>query len=180
MADDAADLQTLTADIVSAYVSNNKVSGEELSKLIGDTYQALSTAGTPEPTAPETPKPDKAAIRKSLHNDYLTSFIDGRPYKSLKRHLSTNGLTPGEYRERYGLPKDYPMVAPAYSAQRSELAKSLGLGRKAAAATPAPDVEPAPAAAAPAAEAETADAPAKKPARGRRSKAVKPEDETFT
>ena len=166
MADDAAlDLQTLTADIVSAYVSNNKVSGEELAKLIGDTYQALGAAGTPEPAEPETPKPDKAAVRKSQHPDYLTSFIDGRPYKSLKRHLSSNGLTPGEYRERYGLPKDYPMVAPNYSAQRSELAKSLGLGRKAAAPAPAAKPEP---------------EPGPKPARGRKSKAVKPEDDTFT
>ena len=110
----------------------------------------------------------------------MTSFIDGRSYKSLKRHLSTNGLTPDEYRERFGLPKDYPMVAPAYSAQRSELAKSIGLGRKAAATTPAPEAEPAPAAAAPAAETETADTPDKKPTRGRRPKAEKPEDETFT
>ena len=168
MADDAAtDLQSLTADIVSAYVSNNALSAEELSKLIVDTYQAMSTAGTPEPVEPEAPKPDKAAVRKSIHPDYLTSFLDGRAYKSLKRHLSTQGLTPDDYRVRFGLAKDYPMVAPNYSAQRSALAKTLGLGRKAAGAPPALAAEPAPAA-------------ATKPGRGRKAKAVKPEDETFT
>jgi predicted transcriptional regulator len=141
--DSAVDLQTLTADIVAAYVSNNKISGEELASLIGSTYQALSTAGSPAaPAEPETPKPDKATVRKSVTPDYLTSFLDGRRYKSLKRHLTTAGLTPHEYRERYGLPSDYPMVAPNYSAQRSALAKTLGLGRKAAAPEPAP-AEPA-------------------------------------
>jgi predicted transcriptional regulator len=89
---------------------------------------------------PEAPKPSAAEIRKSRSPEYLTSFIDGRKYKSLKRHLTTNGLTPDEYRSRYGLPKDYPMVAEAYSAQRSALAKTLGLGRKAAAE---PEPEPA-------------------------------------
>ncbi len=129
-------------------------------------------SGTPEPVELETPKPDKAAIRKSLHPDHLISFIDGRPYKSLKRHLTTQGLTPDEYRDRYGLPKDYPMVAPSYSAQRSELAKTLGLGRKAAGSAPAEPV---------AAEAnEPPPPPSTKAARGRKAKAVKSEEETFT
>ena len=105
-------------------------------------HKALGSVGQPAVAAePEAPKPDKAAIRKSMSSDFLTSFIDGRKYKSLKRHLSTKGLSPDEYRIRYGLPKDYPMVAPSYSAQRSELARSLGLGRKAAAPTPAPEPE---------------------------------------
>ena len=73
-----------------------------------------------------------------MSEEFLTSFVDGRKYKSLKRHLSTNGMTPDEYRAKFGLPKDYPMVAPAYSAQRSSLAKSLGLGRKGAGAAPEP------------------------------------------
>jgi predicted transcriptional regulator len=171
MADDLADdVRSLTADIVAAYVSNNKVSSEELSKLIGDTYQALSRAGAPTPVEAEAPKPDKAAVKKSVHPDYLTSFLDGRRYKSLKRHLNTQGLTPDEYRTRFGLPKDYPMVAPSYSAQRSALAKTLGLGRKASAAVePTPTAKPDPAPAAPT-----------KAARGRKSKAIKPEDETFS
>ena len=143
----STELQSLTADIVAAYVSNNKVGGEELGKLIGDTYRALSSAGTPTPAEPEEAKPDKAAIRKSQHNDYLVSFIDGKHYKSLKRHLSTNGTTPEEYRARFGLPKEYPMVAPSYSAQRSELARALGLGRRSA-ETSKPSQEP-PAAAEP-------------------------------
>ena len=129
----------------------------------------MSTDGTPEPVECETTKPDKAGIRKSIHPDYLTCFLDGRQYKSLKRRLSTEGLTPDDYRTRFGLPKDYPMVAPSYSAQRSALAKTLGLGRKAASAPRAPAAEPAPAPAA-----------APKPGRGRKAKAVKPEDETFT
>jgi predicted transcriptional regulator len=170
MADDVAhDLKSLTADIVTAYVSNNKVSGEDLSKLIEETYQALSSAGAPAPAEPEAPRPDKAAVKKSIHPDHLTSFLDGRRYKSLKRHLNTQGITPDEYRTRFGLPKDYPMVAPGYSAQRSALAKTLGLGRKAAAPEPTPAAKPDPTPAKPT-----------KAVRGRRSKAIKPEDETFT
>jgi predicted transcriptional regulator len=131
MADDASfDLSALTADIVSAYVSNNKVEPTKLADIIGEVHRALGSAGqSAEPAEPEAPKPDKAAIKKSLTPDHITSFIDGRKYKSLKRHLTTQGLSPGEYRERFGLPKDYPMVAPSYSAQRSALAKTLGLGR---------------------------------------------------
>jgi predicted transcriptional regulator len=140
--DTSPELSLLTATIVAAYVSNNKLNPADLTDLIGSTYQALSTAQAPVPDEPETPKPDKAAVRKSVQSDYLTSFIDGRRYKSLKRHLSTHGMTPAQYRETYGLPGDYPMVASSYSAQRSALAKSLGLGRKAAGAgAPAPQDE---------------------------------------
>ncbi len=147
MPDDASfDLSTLTADIVSAYVSNNKVQTSELAAVIAQVHQALGSVGQPVvPATPETPKPSAAEIRKSRTPEFLTSFVDGRKYKSLKRHLTTNGLTPDEYRTRFGLPKDYPMVAESYSAQRSALAKTLGLGRKAAAAEPEP--EPAPVAA---------------------------------
>ena len=143
MADDASfDLSTLTADIVSAYVSNNKVQTSELASVISQVHQALGSVGqVAAPAAPETPKPSAAEIRKSRTPEFLTSFVDGRKYKSLKRHLTTNGMTPDEYRTRFGLPKDYPMVAESYSAQRSALAKTLGLGRKAT----APEPEPAPA-----------------------------------
>ncbi len=145
MADDASfDLSTLTADIVSAYVSNNKVQTSELASVIAQVHQALGSVGQPVvAAAPETPKPSAAEIRKSRTPEFLTSFVDGRKYKSLKRHLTTNGMTPDEYRSRFGLPKDYPMVAESYSAQRSALAKTLGLGRKAAAAEPEPAPAPA-------------------------------------
>ena len=171
MAEDIAlDLITLTASVVEAYVSNNKVSSDDLAVLIGTTYEALRTAGEPAPVEPQTPKPDRAAIKKSISADHLTSFIDGRKYKSLKRHLAANGATPASYRDTYGLPSDYPLVAANYSAQRSALAKSLGLGRKAASA-PAPAPAPAPAA--------VGDAEGTK-AKGRgRAKAIKPQDETF-
>ena len=147
MADDASfDLSTLTADIVSAYVSNNKVQASDLAAVISQVHQALGSVGQPvAPVQPETPKPSAAEIRKSRTPEFLTSFVDGRKYKSLKRHLTTNGLTPDEYRTRFGLPKDYPMVAESYSAQRSALAKTLGLGRKAAAPEPEPTPAPAPA-----------------------------------
>ena len=146
MADDASfDLSTLTADIVSAYVSNNKVQTSELAAVISQVHQALGSVGQPAaPVQPESPKPSAAEIRKSRTPEFLTSFVDGRKYKSLKRHLTTNGMTPDEYRTRFGLPKDYPMVAESYSAQRSALAKTLGLGRKAAAPVPEPAPAPAP------------------------------------
>ncbi len=146
MADDASfNLSTLTADIVSAYVSNNKVETAELAGVIASVHQALGSAGQPSaPAESETPKPSTAEIRKSRTPEFLTSFIDGRKYKSLKRHLTTNGMTPDEYRAKFGLPKDYPMVAESYSAQRSALAKTLGLGRKAAPPAPEPEAAPAP------------------------------------
>ncbi len=146
MADDAAfDLSTLTADIVSAYVSNNKVGPADLAGVIAEVHKALGSVGQPAVAVePETPKPTAGEIRKSRTPEFLTSFIDGRKYKSLKRHLSSNGMTPDEYRTKYGLPKDYPMVAESYSAQRSALAKTLGLGRKAAAPAAEPEAAPAP------------------------------------
>ncbi|MCJ2095496.1 MucR family transcriptional regulator [Methylobacterium sp. J-072] len=129
----------LSADIVAAYVSNNSVPVAELPALLSGVYSALSglgQGGAPETSAVEKPTP--AQIRKSVKDDALVSFIDGKPYKTLKRHLSGNGMTIEQYRERFGLPKDYPSTAASYSAQRSALAKSLGLGqqrRKAAAKT---------------------------------------------
>ena len=147
MADDASfDFSALTADIVSAYVSNNKVGTADLANVIAEVHRALGAVGqAPVQAEPEAPKPTAAEIRKSRTPEFLTSFVDGRKYKSLKRHLTTNGMTPDEYRSRFGLPKDYPMVAESYSAQRSALAKTLGLGRKAAPPAPEPTPAPAPA-----------------------------------
>lgn len=127
------DLLNLTGDIVAALVANNSVSTADLPSLIKSTYDALAGLGT-EPEAPAEASPDYPAattVRKSLADpNKLVSMIDGKPYSSLKRHLKTHGLTPADYRERYGLKNDYPMTAPAYSERRRELANSIGLGRK--------------------------------------------------
>ncbi|MBY0300042.1 MAG: MucR family transcriptional regulator [Methylobacterium sp.] len=135
----------LAADIVSAYVSRNSVPAVELPNLIANVHAALRKIASPaEPAAEETPKATAAQIRKSIEPDYLISFVDGRKYKSLKRHLSKHGLTPELYRSKFGLPADYPMIPASYSAARSELAKSLGLGqqrRKAVEQRPVADAE---------------------------------------
>ncbi|GAD60519.1 MULTISPECIES: MucR family transcriptional regulator [Brevundimonas] len=123
------DLVGMTADIVSAYVSNNTVAPEGLAALISGVHGALAGMSSgaepePEPLVPALP------IRKSITPDYLISLEDGSRYKSLKRHLSAKyGLTPGEYRAKWGLPHDYPMVAPNYAKARSDLARSMGLGQ---------------------------------------------------
>ncbi|AWN42650.1 MucR family transcriptional regulator [Methylobacterium durans] len=121
----------LVADIVSAYVSNNPVPVAELPALIGNVHQALNglASGTAQAAAEEIEKAAPSQVKKSITPDSLISFIDGKPYKALKRHLTKHGLDPYSYRQRYGLPNDYPMVAAAYAAQRSELAKAIGLGR---------------------------------------------------
>jgi predicted transcriptional regulator len=123
------DLVELTSEIVSAYVTHNKVSSEDLPGVITSVHGALQGLDKAKQREPEKPTP-MVPIKKSITADYLISLEDGKRYKSLKRHLAGRGLTPAEYRTKWGLPKDYPMVAPNYSAQRSELAKSLGLGRK--------------------------------------------------
>ncbi|WP_236960314.1 MucR family transcriptional regulator [Methylobacterium durans] len=125
------DFVELAGDIVSAYVSNNSLPVAELPALIMSVHTALNGLMKGGAAAPvETvEKPTPAQVRKSITPDALISFIDGKPYKTLKRHLSTHGLDPYSYRQRYGLPNDYPMVAASYAAQRSELAKSIGLGR---------------------------------------------------
>lgn len=120
----------MVSDIVAAYVSHNSLPSSELPRLIEVVSEAINTLrAPPAPAVEEAAKVTPAQIRKSITPDFLTSFLDGRSYKSLKRHLTKHGLTPDEYRSRFGLPRDYPMVAPNYAAQRSELAKSLGLGR---------------------------------------------------
>ena len=128
---ETTELVELTADIVSAYVSNNTVVPADLPSLIADVNAALGQAAarTAEPVKEElTPA---VPIKKSVTPDYIICLEDGKKFKSLKRHIrSKYDLSPNEYREKWGLPHDYPMVAPNYSAARSKLAKKLGLGRK--------------------------------------------------
>jgi len=121
----------LTADIVAAYVSNNSLPASGLAELITSVHEGLVALRRPaEPARVELEKPTSAQIRKSITHDGLVSFVDGKTYKTLKRHLTGAGLDPASYRQRYGLPSDYPMTAPSYSEQRSALAKSLGLGQQ--------------------------------------------------
>jgi predicted transcriptional regulator len=128
---DQIDFVELTADIVSAYVANNSVPVPDLPTLLSGVHAALTGLGqTSAPAEPEFKKATPAQIKKSITPDALISFIDGKPYKTLKRHLSKHGMTIEEYRERYGLPRDYPSTAASYSEQRAALAKSLGLGRR--------------------------------------------------
>ena len=119
----------LSADVVAAYVSNNSVPQTELPSLIASVHSALRDAanGTKEPEKVVLEPP--VSVKKSISASHLISMEDGRPYKSLKRHLTARGLTPAQYREKWSLPFDYPMVAPNYSKARSELAKALGLGQ---------------------------------------------------
>ena len=121
----------LAADLVSAYVSNNSLPALDLAALIGQVHAAL--VGLSQPPAPPEEEVEKATttqIKKSITPDALISFIDGKPYKTLKRHLTTHGLDFETYRRRYGLPTDYPTVSANYSAARSALAKDLGLGQQ--------------------------------------------------
>ena len=127
------DLKTieLTAEITAAYVSNNKVGADGLASLISNVFSALSETASPAPAAPVAALVPAVPIRRSLQPDYIVCLEDGKQFKSLKRHLQTKyGLTPAAYREKWGLPSDYPMVAPNYAAARSELAKAIGLGSK--------------------------------------------------
>ncbi len=153
MAEDAftqTDLTAMTTELVAAYVAKNSVPVGELPNLIRSVHQSLSGLGTP-PTveAPAAPLVPAVPIRKSVTDEYIISLEDGRKFKSMKRYLSGLGMTPVEYRAKWGLPPDYPMVAPAYAAKRSELARSIGLGRKAATETVS-EAEPETAEAAPA------------------------------
>ncbi len=133
----------LTAEIVANYVSNNSVSIEQLPELIRTVSQTLSRLGQPESVVePEADKPTPAQVRKSIRPDGLVSFIDGKSYKTLKRHLSRHGLSIAEYKAKFGLPKDYPTTSPEYSAKRSEMARSLGLGRQRAGAPAAKPTKP--------------------------------------
>jgi predicted transcriptional regulator len=122
-----AELVGLAAEVVSAFVCKNSVPAAELPALISSVHVALETLGKPQEAEKTSPR---MSIKKTITPDYLISLEDGRRYKSLRRHLGARGLTPEQYREKWGLPHDYPMVAPSYSARRSELARSLGLGQK--------------------------------------------------
>ncbi|MGX7707914.1 MucR family transcriptional regulator [Methylobacterium sp. Gmos1] len=119
----------LCAAIITAYVSNNAVPPNELPPMIGAVHSTLTQLMAPP--APEPPKPEPPIpIRRTVTPDHIISLEDGKPYKTLKRHLAGRGLTPDQYREKWGLPRDYPMVASNYASQRSELAKNSGLGRR--------------------------------------------------
>jgi len=132
-----AELIELTAEIVASYVSGNSIAASELPALIRGVSVALSTLGDPPaPVEQPTVQLTKSQINKSITPEALISFEDGKSYKMLKRHLSIRGLTPATYREKWGLPSDYPMTAPAYAAQRSALAKSIGLGSAGRGAAP--------------------------------------------
>ncbi len=127
---DRSELMSLTADIVAAHVSHNSVTPETLLAMISSVYNTLSTVGT-VPEVAERPVP-AVPVKRSVFPDHIVCLEDGKKLKMLKRHLQTAyNLTPEQYRERWGLAADYPMVAPDYAAKRSSLAKSIGLGRKA-------------------------------------------------
>ena len=121
----------LAADIVSAYVSNNSVPASELPALISDVHSALTRVSTGvSVAAADAPRP-AVPMKKSITSDYIICLEDGKKFKSLKRHLRTQyGMTPEAYREKWGLPSDYPMVAPNYAKARSQLAKEMGLGQQ--------------------------------------------------
>src|SRR3954451_3555801 len=134
----------LTSDLVSAYLSNNHVAAADVPGLIAQVHSALTGLGQAGTSSePEVAKPTPAQIKKSVTHEALISFEDGKPYKTLRRHLTSRGLSPEAYREKYGLPRDYPMVTPSYSEQRSALAKSLGLGQQRLKPAPKAASEPA-------------------------------------
>ncbi len=125
-----SDLLALTTEIVSAHVSNNIVPQNELSGLIDTVFRTLASLGGHSPMTADRPQP-VVPIKKSITPEYIVCLEDGKKLKMLKRHLKTAyDMSPEEYRERWGLPADYPMVAPNYAKQRSRLAKDIGLGTK--------------------------------------------------
>lgn len=140
------DLIEMAAEIVSAYVRNNSVPAHDLPNLLHSIHGALSgiVSGPKVEPVKEAPQP-KVSVKRSVTDEFIVCLEDGRRFKSLKRHLhAEHGLSPQEYRAKWGLAKDYPMVAPAYASARSNLAKSLGLGRKAVVKAPEPESDPAP------------------------------------
>ncbi|MFC4296108.1 MucR family transcriptional regulator [Novosphingobium tardum] len=129
-------LITLTSDIVAAHVSNNSVAVGDVATLISNVYGALSGLSSPEPAPVAAPEP-AVSVRSSVKQDHIVCLEDGKKLKMLKRHLMTHyNMTPDQYRQRWNLPSDYPMVAPAYAEKRRELAKKIGLGRKPGARKP--------------------------------------------
>jgi predicted transcriptional regulator len=182
-------LVAMTIEVVASYVAHNNMRPDDVPGFIAQTHAAIAALNAaPEPAVADQPEAaaehqPAVTVRKSLASrEHILSMIDGKPYKTLKRHIGRHGMTPAEYRERYGLKADYPMIAPAYSEQRREVAKSLGLGRKPAAqvqeaevAAPEPvaapqqpaEVQPAKRGRKPKAAAEQAPAPASAPAKRR-------------
>ena len=144
MTDNTAALMAMTTGIVANYVAHNRLAQDDLPALIQSIHGALSTINDPqpEPVEEDISKPTAAQIRRSVSDSGLVSFLDGKTYQSLKRHLTKLGVSPPAYRERFGLNDAYPMVAPSYSARRSEIAKSLGLGQKRNAEPDAPLSKP--------------------------------------
>jgi predicted transcriptional regulator len=133
MSDDARNggFVGLTANIVSAYVSNNPVAANDIPALINQVHAALLRVSSGQSDAPAEPLKPAVAVKKSIMPDYIVCLEDGKKFKSLKRHLRTQyGMTPEQYREKWGLPPDYPMVAPNYAQARSKLAKEMGLGQQ--------------------------------------------------
>lgn len=126
------ELTNLTTQIVSSYVSANPVPADKLPELIKSVANTVARVGNGEAPTPEPEKPQPAVpIKKSIHPDYIVCLEDGKQLKMLKRYLRTNyNMTPDEYRAKWGLPSDYPMVAPRYAESRSQLAKNIGLGTK--------------------------------------------------
>lgn len=134
-------LLALTAKIVSAHLSNNSLEPSRVSDFITGVYQSLRSLGEPAPEPAPAPVP-AVPVKKSVFPDYLVCLEDGKKLKMLKRHLANAyDLTPAQYRAKWGLPSDYPMVAPSYAERRSALAKSIGLGRRTPATVPAPIVK---------------------------------------
>src|SRR5918911_3306683 len=121
----------LTAEIVSAYVSNNSVQAQDLPGLINQVHSALTRVSTGQAELASEPLKPAVSLKKSITPDHIVCLEDGKKFKSLKRHLRTQyNMTPEQYRERWGLPADYPMVAPNYAKARSQLAKDMGLGQQ--------------------------------------------------
>jgi predicted transcriptional regulator len=128
--DDKSEIIEMTADIVSAYVGNNSVSATDLPSLIQSVHRALAGVATGAETVEVAPKEPAVPLKRSITPDYLICLEDGRKFKSLKRHLRTKyNMSPEDYRAKWGLAKDYPMVAPNYAKARSDLAKQMGLGQ---------------------------------------------------
>jgi predicted transcriptional regulator len=150
------DLTSLAADIVSAYVANNAVGSDKLPDLIGSVYGALSRASLQAVEPEKVELKPAIAVKKSVTPEYIICLEDGQKFKSLKRHLKI--LSPEEYREKWGLPRDYPMVAPSYAAARSDLARNMRLGRRGAAI---PGTQP---------EVPAKAEPAEKPKRGKQAR----------
>ena len=129
--DDKTNMAELTADVVAAYVANNPVPVNSLPDLIKEVHRALDVAAKGGDEQPETPKNPAVSVRRSVTDDHIVCLEDGLKFKSLKRHLRTyHNMTPEEYRAKWSLPADYPMVAKNYSERRADLAKKIGLGNK--------------------------------------------------